>query len=457
MLTGRTYIVADPALCAAVQKNSSTMSFDPIVAEVTPRLVGSNSHTSAIINNHGAKLDATSIIKRSHHVINTPLLPQNIHDASKIQLDYFSSLIAKVNDGEEVDLFRFIRKAVTAASEATYYGPNNPFEKNPQLVDAFWDWESGNVAYMTGIFPNVFAREAARGIEACVKGFKEYIEKEKYAGAHKILKERHQLHLDCGITDTDELAKLEVAISLGFNVNAAGTTFWVVDNVFSRPHLLEEIRAEIRANALVGHGVLSSDKLRLSCPRLNSVYKETMRLYVHSASARFVHEDVLVADQWLLRRGSIVQMSGSAIHMNPDIWGPDVDSYNPDRFLYSTNGSKTLPDGTVPEGKQHFIHPGESCPCLPCFRLPILRPAAFRSFGGGASLCPGRHFAHMEVLVLAAVLIMGFDMEPTNGTAWNPPADVKRIPIAAMKPMAPLDVRLKARKEFEGVTWEMKL
>ena len=62
----------------------------------------------------------------------------------------------------------------------------------------------------------------------------------------------------------------------------------------------------------------------------------------------------------------------------------------------------------------------------------------------------------MEVLGLAAVLIMGFDLEPANGTSWNPPADEKRVPIAVMKPLAPLEVKVKVRKEYEGVTWEMK-
>lgn len=123
----------------------------------------------------------------------------------------------------------------------------------------------------------------------------------------QMLKERHQFHLDYGITDPDERAKLEVAISLGFKVNAAaGTTLWDVYNVFSRPELVRKIRDEIPASALVSHGVLSADKLRLSCPRLNLACKETLRLYVPSASARLVHEDVLVADQWLLRKGSIV-------------------------------------------------------------------------------------------------------------------------------------------------------
>lgn len=440
MLTGRTYIVTDPALCAAVQKASATMSFDPIVAEITPRLVGTNDHTTRKIRGPpGEKMDSSNIIKKSHHIINIPLLPQNINGASQTQLDYFGGVIANVKDGSEIDLFRFIRRAVTTASMVTFFGPNNPFEKHPELVEDFWDWEGGNIAYMTGVFPSIFARKAARGLEACVRRFEEYIDKEGYDRAYKVIRDRYQLHRDEDITDIRELAKLEVVIAFGFNVNAAGTTFWMVDQVFSRPDLLSKIREEIRTNALVGHGILSAASLRQACPRLNSAYRETMRLYVPSVSARLVEEDTVIADTWLLRKGAIVQMAGSVIHQNQDIWGPDADKFNPDRFLYSISGSKTNPDGTVPEGKAHFVH-----------------PAAFRSFGGGASLCPGRHFAHMEVLGLAAVLIMGFDLELVNGTTWSPPADVKRIPIAAMKPMAPLDVKVRVRKEFEGVRWELR-
>jgi cytochrome P450 len=157
-------------------------------------------------------------------------------------------------------------------------------------------------------------------------------------------------------------------------------------------------------------------------------------------SARFVDEDTIIADTWLVRKGAVVQLAGNAIHHDPEIWGPDCDTFNPDRFLYSLNGSKTNSDGTVPEDKAHFVH-----------------PAAFRSFGGGTSLCPGRHFAHGEVLGLAAVLLMAFDMSPVNSTAWNPPADVKRLPISVLKPLKEVKVKLQRRKEYEGVKWELKL
>ena len=185
-----------------------------------------------------------------------------------------------------------------------------------------------------------------------------------------------------------------------------------------------------------------------------SVFRETLRLIMPAISARFVAEDIIIADTWLLRKGSVVQLAGNVIHFDPKVWGPDCDTFNPDRFLYSPNGSKSNPDGTVSEGKAHYVH-----------------PSAFRSFGGGSSLCPGkfdqsilrmrllaesgRHFAYMEVLGLAAVMIMGFDMEPTNDTKWNPSSDAKRMPIVVPRPTEQLHVKIKVRKEFEGVTWQM--
>jgi cytochrome P450 len=161
-------------------------------------------------------------------------------------------------------------------------------------------------------------------------------------------------------------------------------------------------------------------------------------LYVPSASARLVTEDTIIADTWFLRKGAIAQLSGDTIHRDKEIWGPDADVFNPDRFLYSLSGSKTNSDGSVPDGKAHFIH-----------------PAAFRSFGGGASWCPGRHMAANEILGLAAILILGFEMEPVNGTTWMPPADVLRISIAVMKPLEPVEVRMKVREEFTGIKWQL--
>ncbi|KAF2245790.1 hypothetical protein BU26DRAFT_568334 [Trematosphaeria pertusa] len=75
------------------------------------------------------------------------------------------------------------------------------------------------------------------------------------------------------------------------------------------------------------------------------------------------------------------------------IWGPGAASFSHRRFVNSQANKKTL------------------------------NPAAFRAFGGGATLCPGRHFATTEILAAAAMLIARFEMEPAGGEGRWPEPD----------------------------------
>ena len=72
-------------------------------------------------------------------------------------------------------------------------------------------------------------------------------------------------------------------------------------------------------------------------------------------------------------------------HRDPHLWGDDKDIFNHRRFVDSESQ---------------------------------LRRGAFRAFGGGTTLCPGRHFATVEILAFAAIMAMQFDIEPTSG-CWN--------------------------------------
>jgi hypothetical protein len=313
---------------------------------------------------------------------------------------------------------------------------------HPELIEDFWRWESGIVAYMIGVFPSITARTAYNGLENCVKGFIEYLEKGRDKQAYKLVQGRKALHDAVGITILDQ-ARLEMGLSFAFNSNASITIFWVLNNIFSRPDLLAEIREEIKENALVGTNTISFTKLRQDCPLLNSVYRETMRLVAPMTSARFVLEDTIIADTYLLRKDTVVQIAGGVLHADTDIWGPDAASFNARRFLYSLNGSKSNPDGSIPDGKSNQVH-----------------PAAFRGFGGGISYCPGRHFAQMEIISLTAVLVYGFDLLPQKGKGelkYDPPKDDKRFPFAVTKPLADLDVKLVRREGMEDVVWKVEV
>jgi cytochrome P450 len=371
---------------------------------------------------------------KMHKTIFPFLAPQNIVDASVIQLNYFSDYVNRIENNYKIDLFRFMTRGVTAATMETFYGPHNPFSVNPTLMEKFWDYDRDLVAFATNIFPWITARKAYQGWKACVQGFVDYIEMGRYEEAHRFVQERKALHDEYGLTVLEQ-AKQELGLSLGLNSNASVTSFWVVNHIFSSNTLLSQIRAEIQVHAFTSPNKLFASKLN-DCQLLNSVFRETMRLIAPMTSARLVLKDTFLNDTYLLRKDSTVQIVGDIMHSEPSIWGPDAASFNPRRFLYSINGSRTNLDGSINPEKSSRIH-----------------PAVFRGFGGGVSLCPGRHFAQMEILGLCAVLAMGFDLEPMEGEGndWNPGLDVKLFPLGTTKPDWKVQIPINRRKEFNDI------
>jgi cytochrome P450 len=440
MLNAKTYVVTDPVLAVAVQRAAATLDFDELVVQITPRLTGSSRETRTILLDRTAKQEGrTRMITRSHSVINPPLAAHRIADISQTQLGDFNDFANNIKDGEDVDLFMTLKSEITTASMHSLYGPQNPFAMHPELVEKYWDWDDGNIAYSVGILPSITARKAYLGIEACVKGWIEYTEKGRHSQAQPFLQERIKMHYAEGISPYEH-ARLEHTISFGFLSNAAITSFWIINNIYSRPELLQQIREEIYTNAFEAPGTIYSSKLKTACPLLNSTWRETMRLIAPMTSARVVLEDTMLADNYLLRKGNVVQIAGGVLHADTDIWGPDAESFNARRFYYNWNGTKTNADGSISDKKENAVH-----------------PAAFRVFGGGTSLCPGRHFAQMEVTGLAAVLTMGFDMEPVEGMGWNPLRDEKRFPLAVKKPLRDVRAKIARRKGWEHVKWDIKV
>lgn len=430
-LSGRTYIVASPEMVSAMQRAPSTLNFDVIVSELTPRLVDMNAQSGAALRDYTSE---DGLYKQSHKI----MTPQALTNGSEIQLGYLAEFVNDIKDGSKEDLFHFSSKLICLASNRTFFGPQNPYEKYPDLLDRFWEWESGLIPMLVGIFPRIIARKAYQALLACAEKFAEYHATGGLEDAHYFIKQRTELHLQHGITDPIERGKLDVGVGIAVNVNASLSTFWLLSNVYSRPSLLARLRDEIQENGLKDLGSLSFERLREKCPLLYSVFRETLRYYAQMNSPRWVEADTIIANQYLVRKGTVVQPAPAALHLDKDVWGPDAEKFNPDRFLHSANGNKTKIDGTFKEGSSV---PG----------------AAFRSFGGGRHMCPGRHFAAAEILSLSAVMIMGFDMEVVDETAWNPPPDRKRVPISVQKPLNKLVVRMHRRQGYESVQWKLQL
>jgi cytochrome P450 len=97
----------------------------------------------------------------------------------------------------------------------------------------------------------------------------------------------------------------------------------------------------------------------------------------------------MLDNKYLIKKGGLIMIPGQVQHTDGDVWGNDWNHFNHRRFL------------RTPEIKRS-------------------NPVAFRSFGGGTTLCPVRHFAAAETLLFADLLTMRFDMQSVAGQCILP-------------------------------------
>ena len=129
-------------------------------------------------------------------------------------------------------------------------------------------------------------------------------------------------------------------------------------------------------------------------------------------SVRVVSEDYLLDGKHLLKKGGLIMMSARAQHRNPAIWGEETNVFSHTRFVKK------------PNVKRH-------------------NPVAFRGFGGGNTLCPGRHFATSEILLFAALLLLRFDVVPTKGQWVQPTTEMSSQAEAMEQPDKDIEVELR--------------
>jgi cytochrome P450 len=208
-------------------------------------------------------------------------------------------------------------------------------------------------------------------------------------------------------------------------VNTVPFVFWALLHLHAHPFLLEQIRDEVDACTRTSGATRTIDmaSLKEKCPLLLSAYQEVLRHRAMGASVREVMEDTQLGG-FLLKKGAMLQMPSRVIHAEESLWGPT--EYNPHRFLESEKKSRP-------------------------------RDVCFRAFGGGKTLCPGRHFATNEILAVVALWIAQFDMRPVDGE-WKMPTTAKtNVAAAVMGPDEDVQVEIATREGMERVRWAVEL
>ncbi|KAK4068711.1 uncharacterized protein Triagg1_7071 [Trichoderma aggressivum f. europaeum] len=191
------------------------------------------------------------------------------------------------------------------------------------------------------------------------------------------------------------------SVSAGHETTAGALT-WTVYALIKYPNMQKRLREEI-LSAQKKQPDLDAAAID-GLPYLNNIISESLRVYSPSLMAPWeAGEDVVIAGV-PIPKGTTVTTIPAMVHLNPAIWGADVDVFNPDRWD-STTG-------------------------------PAANPFASESFINGPRTCPGRALALLEIKTVLVEMMSNFSLEAVD-------VDVQfEHPTLTLKPKGGLHVRV---------------
>lgn len=287
---------------------------------------------------------------------------------------------------------------------------------------------------------NLFASKAIQARVYLVSQFENYFKNNGHLQASGLVKQRYEWYIKHGYP-IEDVYRFEAGNGLAILTNTVPTTFWVLVRILSNSAVFNACHEEVLAHVSTSEDsdgttvkTLDVGKLKTNCPILLAAFKETLRLHTTGIGARQVMEDHLLDGKYLLKKDALVLMPSTVQHWDPALWGQDVDDFDISHF-YSPP-SKTTSSSTK------RVKPN---------------PVSFRSFGGGATLCPGRHFATTEVLVLVAMLMLRFTIKPVSGHWTVPKTEKASAMVVIPPPDEDVEVDIEKKQSDQGVRWVWNL
>ncbi|KFY03257.1 hypothetical protein O988_01600 [Pseudogymnoascus sp. VKM F-3808] len=431
---GRIAIVNTPELLSHVDKQPKAIAFAPIAALVIDKLSGLSKAGSKTV------LDRTMGPDKMDGYMNAVMVDIHITLApgpklraitTQVAYDLNESMAKLHGKTTRMNLLYWFRHVFGMSSTNGIYGPENPF-KDAKVEAGFWAFDDNISDLLITPKASLTCPTGNSGRANAWAGFAKYFESGGYLKGSELVRARHGHAAERGLSNLD-IGKLEVTMIIGILTNTVPTIFWAVYYVYRDADLLASLRNEISkiaTPAINADGsriwTIKNVDLKNSAPLLTATINETFRHRTCGISSRFVTETTTLKDQYLLKKGTIMELPNNVIHSNPEYWGSTVNEFNPTRFLADPRSAEAK-----------------------------AARGAFRPFGGGASLCAGRHQAMSQMLGGLALFIMGNDCAPVNsGMGWKfPGAHGHTIAAAVDLPSTDLWLDVSTREGYEADFW----
>ncbi len=319
----------------------------------------------------------------------------------------------------------------------------------PANTDAFYDWLGDVVFSATGraVFGDGFEHDVSRtdfhavddafplllaglparllGVQAARDSLKRVMAIER-ANAAAVTVERFKLFREHG--DPSELGAYQLAFLWATQANTLPAAFWTLAFLMNDAAALkavgDEVRTVLKEAPFEGGRPQLTPAILQRLVHVDSAINEALRLTSGSLTIRVALRDVeldLEGGKTLkVRAGERVGLYPWLTHHDQRIYEAP-DTYRFDRFVAAGKRRRSF----LLEGRKvaHFLMP----------------------FGGGVSMCPGRHFARNEIKILTTLMLYHFTLEPS----WNAlPGFVEgRAGLGVFGPAEDVSARLKRRSQ----------
>jgi cytochrome P450 len=280
---------------------------------------------------------------------------------------------------------------------------------------------------MLQVLPSILARESIQAREKVVAAFIAYFNAGGHEQGSALIRARfkHSTEFHACIED---IARFEVGNAVAIMSNTTPSAFWALWHILSDATALEDCRSELRRLCKVQEDTVTLDitEVKLSCPMLLSTLQEVLRVHSSGISIRIVQEDHLLDGKYFLKKGATLMIPGPVQHTADTIYGESVNEFDHKRFV-RTSGKR-------------------------------LNPMGFRGFGGGSTLCPGRHFASTEIIAFVALMVLRFDVRPKSGVWVRPTTHKSGMHAVVPTPDADVEVEVTHREDdLAGKRWNIIL
>ncbi|KAK7965878.1 uncharacterized protein PG986_000155 [Apiospora aurea] len=385
----RIYIANDTELLPSIQAQWRAISFSVFTANTGEQL--GMTKTSRETMERGL-MDPDSFSISWPKYMQPAMVPgEDLDRMNKISIEAIASATKDLsaNGTARVGLWQWTHDIIIRSTSKAVWGPQNPFE-DEKVEEAWKIFEPGFLTLNIFPFASLLFPQILRARERIATAMVQYMRRDGPKSGSGLVRRLVEHHTRFGLP-LEDIARSQIGIGFAVMSNTAPCALWMLYHIFSDERVLEDVRREVaklvETRTEEGGGVETATNvvdlsaLQSSCPVLLSTFQETLRVRTLSPGVRMLLEDAVVDDTYLLKKGNLLMMPAMVHHTSAPIWGPDANLFNHLRFKDN----------------------------------PRLGRTAFRGFGGGHVLCPGRFFARTEIMALAALLLLRFDVMPAGG------------------------------------------